>query len=515
MGRPCAPRNSRIVLTLRPGIAFAVVMALLTPTARGTWAIVPHEVPVDRLLKNANRHIQEHPKEAQGYYVLGRLHSMAFATGAAKLQVVRSDVLKKREEDPDALPRFLPWESILVRRTDRPTTPALRDHLRESIRNYRKATELGPHHALAWLGLGWVLEEASTLAEPFGTPDEGLSEPLGEGTRARIQGLLNRLGSDRLADREAATEALTREFPAALSILGEAARRAEPAERARIAKLCTRYWQDKALVADRRALKLSLEKDRQHPVWGPGANALISVDAAQAIYRVFGRRVLTDDERAELGRIHEQTKGLPQGPAITPLIFSMVAAQPLENLLDETRRVRFDLAGDERPANWPWLRPATALLVWDPAGNGRITSGRQLFGSATWWVCWQHGYEPLALLDDDGDGWVAGSELAGLAIWRDRNGDGRSDPGEVISAARAGIAGLAARPDGRYGGIPWNPYGLATTDGRLLPTYDWTPTPVSPSGPERSPRIERIPPTGVPISRHGPYPPAGLGRSGE
>jgi hypothetical protein len=283
-------------------------MALLTPTARGIWTIVPHEVPVDRLLKNANRYIQEHPKEAQGYYVLGRLHSMAFATGTAKLQVVGSDVLKKQQEDPNALPRFLPWESILVRRTDRPTTPALRDHLHQSIRNYRKATELDPRHALAWLGLGWVLEEASTLAEPFATPDEGPSEPLGEGTRARIQGLLTRLGSDPLADREAATEALAREFPAALPILAEAARRAEPAARSRIAKLCTRYWQDKALVADRRAFKLSLEKDRQQPVWGPGANALISVDAAAAIRRIFGRRALTDDERAELGRIAERTR---------------------------------------------------------------------------------------------------------------------------------------------------------------------------------------------------------------
>jgi hypothetical protein len=178
--------------------------------------------------------------------------------------------------------------------------------------------------------------------------------------------------------------------------------------------------------------------------------------------------------------------------AITPLIFSMEAARPLEDLLDPSRRVRFDLAGDGRPAVWPWLRPGTALLVWDPAGTGRITSGRQLFGSVTWWVFWGHGYEPLALLDDDGDGWVAGRELAGLAVWRDRDGDGRSDPGEVIPAAQAGIARLAARPDGHYGRILWNPRGLATTDGRLLPTYDWTPTPLERYGdgqPSLTPRL--------------------------
>jgi hypothetical protein len=458
-------------------ITVAAVVALITPRALGIWAVMPDEVPVERLLKNANRYTQDHPKEAKGYYVLGRLHSMAFATGAAQLRVGRLARGEKQQEGPDALPRFLPWESILVTRGDRPTTPALRDHLRESIRNYRKATELDPRDGLAWLGLGWVLEEASTLTEPFATPDEGPPEPLAEATRARIQDLIARLGSERFADREAATTALARELPAALPTLAEAAPRALPEARARIARLCARYWQDRALAADRRAFEVSLEKDRQRASMGPGANSLVSLDAAEAIRRIFERRALTDADRAELARIKEQTKGLPRGVAITPIIFSTEAARPLEELLDRSRRVRFDLAGDERPASWPWLCKETALLVWDPAGTGRITSGRQLFGSATWWVCWQHGYEPLALLDDDGDGWVAGSELAGLAVWRDRNGDGRTEPGEVVPAAQAGIARLAARPAGRYGGIPWNPRGLATTDGRVLSTYDWTPTP--------------------------------------
>jgi hypothetical protein len=488
-----ARRDPRLAPTLRPVLAVAAAMALVVPAARGTWAIRPREVPVDRLLENANRSVREHPKEAHGYYVLGRLHSMAFATGADRLQVSQSWSREGQQEDPNALPRFLPWESILVRRGNRPTSSTLRDHLRESIRNYRKATELDPQQPLAWLGLGWVLEEASTLEEPFATPDEGPSEPLGGAARARVRGLLVRLDGARLADRDAAAEALARELPAALPLLAEAASRAEPEARARIAKVAARYWQDRALAAYRRAYELSLETDRKQRYHGPQANALISLDATESIRRIFRRRTLTGDELAELARIAEQTKGLPRGPAITPLIFSIESAQPLEDLLDPSRRVRFDLAGDGRPAVWPWLRPRTALLVWDPAGTGRITSGRQLFGSVTWWVFWSHGYEPLALLDDDGDGWVAGRELAGLAVWRDRNGDGRSDPDEVIPAAQAGIARLAARPDGRYGAIPWNPRGLATTDGRLLPTYDWTPTPLERSGLRQSPLTPQPP----------------------
>jgi hypothetical protein len=488
-----APRVLRIAPAPRSALAIAAAMALIVPTARGMWAVLPREVPVDRLLENANRYVREHPEEAHGYYVLGQLHSMAFATGADRLQVSQSLTRKGQEEDAGAPPRFLPWESILVLRANRPTTPALREHLRDSIRNYRKATDRDHQQALTWLGLGWVLEEASTLEEPFSMPDQKPSEPLEGATRARVRGLLIRLGGAPTAERDAAAEALARQLPAALPLLAEAAAHAEPEARARIAKVASRYWQDQALTAYRLAYELSLENDLKRSHQGPEGNSMISLDAVGSIRRILGRRTLTAAERAELGRMEGQTKGLPRGMAITPLIFSMEAARPLEDLLDPSLRVSFDLAGDGRPDVWPWLRPGTALLVWDPAGTGRISSGRQLFGSVTWWIFWRHGYEPLTLLDDDGDGWVAGRELAGLAVWRDRNGDGHSDPGEVIPAARAGIARLAARPDGRYGRIPWNPHGLATTDGRLLPTYDWTPTPLERTGPGKFPPAPRLP----------------------
>jgi hypothetical protein len=113
--------------------------------------------------------------------------------------------------------------------------------------------------------------------------------------------------------------------------------------------------------------------------------------------------------------------------------------------------------------------------VWDPEQTGRILSGRQLFGSATWSMFWPDGYAPLTALDDDGDGWLAGRELAGLAVWCDRNGNGVSDAGEVASLARLGIARVAVRPSGRQEGAPCNPQGMQRSDGTFLPTYDWMP----------------------------------------
>jgi hypothetical protein len=86
----------------------------------------------------------------------------------------------------------------------------------------------------------------------------------------------------------------------------------------------------------------------------------------------------------------------------------------------------------------------------------------------------------LAKLVDDNaevyfdlDGNVSGAELDGLAVWFDRNGNGRSEPGEVMPIERLPVRALGTRPDGREGGGPRHSRGLVLTDGRALPTYDW------------------------------------------
>jgi hypothetical protein len=109
--------------------------------------------------------------------------------------------------------------------------------------------------------------------------------------------------------------------------------------------------------------------------------------------------------------------------------------------------VKFDLDGTGRPQTYPWLRPDAAFLVWDPQHTGRITSGRQLFGNVTWWMFWNDGYQAMAALDDNHDGWLTGCELAGLALWFDVNQNGVSDPGEVIPIDKTDIEGIAVLPE--------------------------------------------------------------------
>jgi hypothetical protein len=153
--------------------------------------------------------------------------------------------------------------------------------------------------------------------------------------------------------------------------------------------------------------------------------------------------------------------------AITPLIFSLGSTQQLDELLDPSRIVKFDLDGTGRNQLWPWVKADTAILVWDPSGSGRVESGRQLFGTVTWWMFWCDGYAAPDALDDDRDGWLSGQELAGLAVWFDCNSNGICDPGEVMPIESLGIESISVRWTSRDGRSPCNRLGIRLSDGRV------------------------------------------------
>jgi hypothetical protein len=442
----------------------AVLAAGCCSAAFAKWAIRPSNVPVERLLENTRDYLRRRPDDAQAHYVLGRLHSMAFALGKEELQVASSPGPLDR-----TLPEFVPWESVITKRAGGiPTVLAPKQlvHLEASIRNYRQAVDLwsGPPKerpkgtdlpkkgdkerpkadpavvARALLGLGWMLEEAATLQGAFAA---GLA---------------------------------TDDF-----------KKLDKADRAAIEKLAAdnKNWQAQSLDAYRQVIKLVADKDKRRGFTGPEADSLMSADAAAAIVRVLEARKANFEEREEIAQMKAYLKQFETiGKTVTPIIFPADGPQPLDRLLDGGRVVDFDLAADGRARKWPWLRSDTCLLVWDPQGTGRVQDGRQLFGSVTWWIFWDDGYQPLAALDNDGDGYLAGNELTGLAAWQDRNGNGRSDPGEVVPVGQRGIRRIATHAQGRDGGVLSNARGVELQTGAWLPTYDWMP--------ESAPRDKRV-----------------------
>ena len=157
---------------------------------------------------------------------------------------------------------------------------------------------------------------------------------------------------------------------------------------------------------------------------------------------------------------------------MTPILVSLNPDLPFEKLVDRSAAVTFDLDGSGLPRKYQWITPNAAWLVYDHNGSGRITSGLQLFGSVTFWIFWQNGYDALAVLDNDRNGILEDSELQNLSLWRDANSDGHSDPGEVRPLHEYGIVQLKTNATNSTG-ILSHPAGATLYDNSTLPTYDW------------------------------------------
>jgi hypothetical protein len=161
--------------------------------------------------------------------------------------------------------------------------------------------------------------------------------------------------------------------------------------------------------------------------------------------------------------------------AITPIAIPLQDGLDAGDLMDRLAAVRFDADGTGLKRRWTWITPDAAWLVYDQTGTERIDSALQFLGGVTFWLFWEHGYHALRALDDDGDGRIAGKELRHLALWHDRNGNARSEPGEVKPVAHWRITALsyayqldAAHPDE----IAFAPAGVTFSDGSSRPTFD-------------------------------------------
>lgn len=319
-------------------------------------------------------------------------------------------------EEGEKLPGFPPFESIQVPPPkDKPSEEALK-HLTASVREYTRATELDSKRSLYWLGLGWMLEHGAPYADRIAAP-----------------------------------------------WTPEARRPASE-------------WLERSLAAYRKAYELDYERDAKRQALGPTADTSITLEAGEGILRILEKRKLDAAGMQEQQRVQETVKRLASLPrAVTPIVFPLDGSSSLEALISPGRPVTFDLAGDSRAERWPWVTSKAGILVWDPERTGRVRSGVQLFGSVTWSMVWQNGYEPLAALDDNRDGWLSGRELRGLAVWRDADEDAVSDPGEVKPLGEYGVLRIAVKPEGQSADGPFHSAGIELQGGKRVPTYDWTP----------------------------------------
>lgn len=112
-----------------------------------------------------------------------------------------------------------------------------------------------------------------------------------------------------------------------------------------------------------------------------------------------------------------------------------------------TTGVHFNLDAKGFAENTAWVDAHDGLLVRDLNGDGKITSGRELFGNYTQLKNGSraaNGFEALKEIDNNNDGVVDSNDVAfnTLKVWKDINTDGITDTDELLTLNQAGVKSL-------------------------------------------------------------------------
>ena len=175
----------------------------------------------------------------------------------------------------------------------------------------------------------------------------------------------------------------------------------------------------------------------------------------------------------------------------SPIVINLAAGEP--SLSGSSEGVEFDLYnnGGKVYTAWTARDSQTGFLSLDLNGNGVVDNAGELFGNHTVMIdvglFAANGYEALAQYDrpehgGNGDGRIDASDavFSRLSIWLDRNHNGTTDPGELLTMAESGVVSISlpyhlVEKKDRFGNL-FRYQGSATlsTPGgvRSAPTYD-------------------------------------------
>jgi hypothetical protein len=438
--------------TMRYGI-MVLVMGVWVGSVAGRFA-QPDYVPAERLIENATAYIAEEPNDPTGYYALARVHYLAFVNKALLVGTFNE------REPSSVVPSW--WAE---------------DYRQAALRAEAIATALKEYGVLSTADL--TDENRAAFYERVGEVQVALEEKGWEPVMPTTERLIEHAG----AAQWNFYRAIALDPNNALYTLGQAslgeqyldffAETSPALMPAALQTIVLNGVKETYLLAYNLSIREDLELEHL-PIHGLGA--IISYEAGSAFVRLWeAEDALPADVQEKIADIKASLttfEELPLG-AITPIVFGLEGPSSLSELLAPTQVVSFDLDGDGRIERRPWVQPTTGLLVWDGNGDGRITSGREMFGSVTWWMFFPNGYRAMDVLDDSRDGWLEAGELKGMSVWFDRNSNGVSDAGEVVSVESLGITAIATRATGHDGPSPMCASGLKLQDGRTLPTYDW------------------------------------------
>jgi hypothetical protein len=150
-------------------------------------------------------------------------------------------------------------------------------------------------------------------------------------------------------------------------------------------------------------------------------NEQTAVHAQGSVHTSDGKEIsfdldvaMTRSYREEVNESVRAGDGIKKDPLV--INFGGTAAQL------QSKRFQFDLDGDGKAENVPMLAGGSGYLALDMNGNGKVDSGKELFGALS-----GNGFAELARYDGDQNGWIDGNDAVfdKIKVWTpDGNGGG-------------------------------------------------------------------------------------------
>ncbi len=211
---------------------------------------------------------------------------------------------------------------------------------------------------------------------------------------------------------------------------------------------------------------------------GFGGAQLAAGPAGEALQAAFSR-ALADWAEAAIALL--QSLFVTAENTVSPLVLDLDGNGVTTRGIAEGT-IQFDHDGNGFAERTGWVGGGDALLVRDRDGDGRITTGNELFGNHTRLSNGSlaaHGFEALRGLDGNRDGRIDRRDAvwSELRLWLDADADADTDPGELFRLDQRGVESLLLA----YVDSSWtDPQGnrhrqlgtYRSSDGRTLACHD-------------------------------------------
>ena len=178
---------------------------------------------------------------------------------------------------------------------------------------------------------------------------------------------------------------------------------------------------------------------------GFGGAQLAGGPAGEALQNAFSR-ALADWTEAAIATLQNLFQ-TAENTTVSPLVLDL-DGNGVTTLGIAGATIQFDHDGNGFAERTGWVGIGDALLVRDRNGDGRITTGNELFGNHTRLSDGSlagHGFEALRGLDGNRDGRIDHRDAvwSDLGLWLDANANAETDPGELFSLDQRGVVSLS------------------------------------------------------------------------